>query len=95
MGSRCFHAINEALLTLLSKKAKARSLNDYWLISLMHILGKLFSKLMANRLAPVLNSLVHRSQSAFVNGCYIQDNFRFVQVSTSLRHDRRRPSLLL
>jgi hypothetical protein len=29
MESRCFHTVNEALLTLLSKKAKVVSLNDY------------------------------------------------------------------
>jgi hypothetical protein len=63
-----FHAINEALLTLLSKKAEAMSLNDYRPISLIHIIGKLFSKILANRLAPMLDSLVHHSQRAFIKG---------------------------
>jgi hypothetical protein len=95
MDSHCFHAINEALLTLLPKKAEAMSLNDYWPISLIHILSKLFSKVLPNRLALMLDSLVHHSQTAFVKGRCIQDNFRFVQSSARLLHARRRPSLLL
>jgi hypothetical protein len=44
---------------------------------------------------PMLDSLVHCSQSAFIKGRYIQDNLRFVQASARLLHARWRPSLLL
>jgi hypothetical protein len=79
--SRSFHSINEALLTLLSKKEDAKTLRDYRPISLIHVMGKLFSKILANRLPPHLNSLIHHGQSAFIKGRCIHDNFRFVRSS--------------
>jgi hypothetical protein len=39
----------------------ALRMKDYRSISLIHILGKLFSKVLANRLAPRLQGLVHCS----------------------------------
>jgi hypothetical protein len=49
----------------------------------------LVSKVLANRLAPSLEELVHASQSTFIKGRFIQDNFRFVQASMKLLHSRR------
>jgi hypothetical protein len=46
---------------------------------LIHIIGKLFSEVLASRLAPHLNKLISVNQSAFLKGCYIQDTFRLVQ----------------
>jgi hypothetical protein len=59
-----------AASTLLPKKVETVSLNDYHPISLIHILDKLFSKVLVNRLATMLDSLVHCSQNAFIKGCY-------------------------
>jgi hypothetical protein len=56
--------------------------------------GKLISKVLANRLAPRLAELIHCSQSAFLKGRCIQYNFRFVQSSAKLLHARRLPCLL-
>jgi hypothetical protein len=58
------------------------------------VLGKLFSKVLMNRLALRLSELIHVSQSAFIKGHYIQDNFRYVQ-SVATLNARRRQSLLL
>jgi hypothetical protein len=68
-----FSSINETLLTLLLKSIEAKCIKDYWLISLTHCIRKLISKVLASWLAPRLYSLVHRSQSPF-----IQDNFHYV-----------------
>jgi hypothetical protein len=86
MDTQNFHSINEALLTLLPKIAEASALNDYQLVSPIHSLGKLFSEVLATRLAPRLDNMVHDSQSAFIKGRLIQDNFHFVQASTKLLH---------
>jgi hypothetical protein len=56
-----FHDVNEALLSLLPKSPKAETLKDFRPISLIHLLGKLFSKVLVNRLAPRLSSLIHPS----------------------------------
>jgi hypothetical protein len=82
-------------MALLSKSQNAESIKDYCPISLIHVLGKLFSKVLANRLTPRLEELIHVTQSAFMKGRYIQDNFRYVQSSAKLLHDRRHSSLLL
>jgi hypothetical protein len=66
-------------MILLPKKANAVSMWDYKPISLIHIIGKLFSNVLASRLAPHLNNLVSVNQSTFVKGHYIQDNFWLVQ----------------
>jgi hypothetical protein len=51
---------------------------DYRPISLIHNIAKIFSKLLANRLAPLLNTLISKSQSAFIQKRCIQDNFLYV-----------------
>jgi hypothetical protein len=64
-------------------------------ISLVHVIGKLFSKVLANQLAPLLGELVHASQTMFIKGHFIQDNFKFVQAVAKLLHSRKQPYLLL
>jgi hypothetical protein len=83
------------MLTLLPKTAEASKVTDYHPISLIHILGKLLSKVHVNRLTPRLGNLVHINQSAFIKGRFIQDSFRLVQSSAKLLHSRKCASLLL
>jgi hypothetical protein len=60
LDTQHFHGVNGDLMVLLPKTAKASSIKDYHPISLIHIVGKLFSKVFANnRLAPKLAELVH------------------------------------
>jgi hypothetical protein len=89
------HTINHVLLVLLPKTLKARAIRDYRLIALIHVVGKLISKVLGNRLAPLLDELIHPSQSAFIKGQMIHDNFRFVQGTTRLLSARRQSCLLL
>jgi hypothetical protein len=94
LDTRNLQSVNEALLTQLPKSPEASKVTDYHPISLIHIVGKLLSKFLANQLAPKLNNLVHISQSAF-KGHFIQDNFKLVQSTAKLLHLRKCPSLLL
>jgi hypothetical protein len=80
---------------LLPKSSEAASLKDYRPIALIHSVGKLFSKVLANGLAPMIGNLVHPSITTFIKGHFIQDNFRYVQTSTKPLHARRQPCLLL
>jgi hypothetical protein len=68
MDVRKFHAINEAIMVLLPKTSEVAVIKDYRSISLIHVLGKLFSKVLASHLAPRLGELIHITQSAFVLG---------------------------
>jgi hypothetical protein len=58
------------------------------------VVGKLLSKALPNRLAPRLGELVHPSQSSFIKGHMVHDNFSFVQASTRLLSARRQACLL-
>jgi hypothetical protein len=95
LDMRNFQSINEELLTLLSKKEDTISLKDYLSISMIHVLDKLFYKVLANRLASHLEALIHYGQSDFIKGCCVHDNFKFFQASAQLLHARKLPRLLL
>jgi hypothetical protein len=84
----------DTLLVLLLKKSEATKIEDYQPISLIHMLQKLFSKVLAIRLAPRLEELVHVSQNIFVKGRFIQDSFKLVQATTKVLHSKRKASLL-
>lgn len=81
--------LNSALLTLISKKTEALVAKHYRPISLVYSFAKLVTKLMANRLAPQLNSLVATNQSAFIRGICIHDNFMLVQQTIKVLHHRK------
>jgi hypothetical protein len=92
LDSRSFHEINGALLVLLPMKSEATSIKDYRPTSLIHVLGKLFSKVLTNRLAPRLDELVHVSQNAFIKGHFIQDSFKLVRVAAKALHSKKKAS---
>jgi hypothetical protein len=78
-GGSSFGLLNKACIVLQPKKADARVIADYRPISLIHSFSKIFSKLLASRLAPLLPELVSPCQSAFIKRRCIHDNFIHVQ----------------
>lgn len=95
MNGRGFHKLNEAFLTLLPNKADASSLFDYRPISLIHLLTKLFAKVLSLRLAPHLGDIVSANQSAFIVGRGVHDNFMLMQQTARLVHNLKAPRVLL
>jgi mannosylglycoprotein endo-beta-mannosidase len=87
--------LNSANVTLLPKKTKPTSAADYRPISLMHSVAKLLSKILANRLAPHLATLIAPCQSTFIKGRSIQDNFQYVQGAVNHFHKTKTPMLFL
>ena len=73
-----FQKLNQALITLLPKKADASSLSDYRPFSLIHLVAKLFAKVLSLRISPRMASLVSTNQSAFIAGRGVHDNFLLV-----------------
>jgi len=94
-GAMTLELLNSAYLTLIPKKAEAWEAKDYRPISLVHSFAKLVTKLMANRLAPLLDSMVATNQSAFIRGRCIHDNFMLVQQTIKVLHRRKISSLFL
>lgn len=90
-----FRLFNTAFTTLLPKKQDATQVKDFRPISLIHSFAKLVAKIMANRLAPLLPSLVSTNQSAFVRGRRIHDNFMFVQQMVRLLHKNKKEAHIL
>jgi hypothetical protein len=95
MDCRSLYLVNQAYLVLLKKKHDAREVKDYRPISLIHNFSKLATKVLAQRLAPHMDSLVQPNQCAFIRGQSLHDNFRAVQSSAKLLHVRRRSNILL
>ncbi|KAJ0554035.1 putative RNA-directed DNA polymerase [Helianthus annuus] len=62
-----------SFIALIPKVKDPLSLKDYRPISLVGIVNKVISKVLANRLKKVLNSVISSSQSAFLGGRYILD----------------------
>jgi hypothetical protein len=87
--------LNAAYITLIPKKKDALAAKDFCPISLVHSFGKLITKILANRLAPYLDSLISTNQSAFVRGRCIHDNFILVQQTAKVLHRQKVPSLFL
>ena len=68
-------------------------ITDYRSISLIHSVAKLIAKVLALRLAPVIKDIISKSQSAFIIGRSIHDNFQYVRSSTRRFHHNRTPML--
>jgi hypothetical protein len=62
----CTNLVNSANIILIPKKPDTSRVGDYRPNSLIHCLSKIFSKLLANRLAPLFPAIVSNCQSAFV-----------------------------
>lgn len=78
---RSFHHINGAYMVLLHKTPSPSGLRDYRPISLMHSIGKLFTKVLSMRLVPRMKELVRLNQTVFIKGRRIHENFCTVQLT--------------
>lgn len=72
-------SLNSTAITLIPKSHNPESLDQYRPISLCNFGYKIFAKVLANRLKPLLPKLITEEQSAFVAGRQIQDNVLVVQ----------------
>lgn len=66
--------INKTQIILIPKKNGAETISQYKPISLCTTLYKIVSKVLVNRLRPLLLELVHPSQAGFVLGRKARDN---------------------
>jgi hypothetical protein len=94
-GGHSFGHLNHALINLIPKKLGAEEVGNFRLINLVHSFAKLFSKLLANRLWPRMESLVSKNQSAFIKGRNLHDNFLLVQQLARKINRRKEPGVLL
>jgi len=67
-------AVNHTLITLIPKIANPKLPGHYRPISLCTTLYKIVAKILANRMRPILQRIIHWSQSAFIPHRTIHDN---------------------
>jgi hypothetical protein len=87
--------MNSANIVLLPKTMDAASLSEYRPISLINSVSKIITKILANRLAPHMNSLISNAQNAFIKKMCIHDNFIYAQRVIQLLHKKKRPALFI
>lgn len=90
-----WNLLNSANIVLLPKKEDPTAISDYRPISLMHSVAKILGKVLPNRLAPHLNDIVSRSQSAFIKGRSIHDNFQYIHGAVNHFHKSKTPMLFM
>lgn len=66
--------MNDAVITLIQKKAVPHTMGDLRAITLCNVTYKILAKMVANRLKVVLESVISMSQSEFIPGRLITDN---------------------
>lgn len=85
-------SLNKPLITFIPKKKHENNLKDFRPTSLCNVIYKIISKVLANRLKRVMNSVISPTQSAFVIGRLITDNaiigFEYIHALNNKRSGR-------
>ncbi|XP_058089331.1 uncharacterized protein LOC131236212 [Magnolia sinica] len=71
-------------ICLIPKKPNSETMADYHPISLCNAIMKIFSKIVASRMASILPSIISEEQGAFVKGRYIAEN---ISIAREVAHD--------
>ncbi|KAJ9545526.1 hypothetical protein OSB04_025233 [Centaurea solstitialis] len=68
------NGVNDTIITLIPKCKSPTNIKDYRPISLCNVLVKIITKVLANRIKPVLSTLISENQTAFIKDWLITDN---------------------
>ena len=69
-SSSILKSINHTFISLIPKVRNPERVSEFRLISLFNVLYKIVSKVIANRLKPLLNAIISDTQSAFIADQY-------------------------
>ncbi|KAJ3687082.1 hypothetical protein LUZ61_016246 [Rhynchospora tenuis] len=94
-GKLQLEKINFAHVILLPKIEGAQSMNDFRPISIINYVPKIISKVLALRLQPFLPSLISPSQTGFLKGRLIYENFIVARELTNHINSDKIPAVLL
>jgi predicted site-specific integrase-resolvase len=71
--------LNDSHITLIPRKQGATEVKDFRPISLLNFMQKIFSKLLANRLQPIIHQLITSTQTGFMKRRNINEGFIYAQ----------------
>eukprot|EP00253_Pinus_taeda_P024931 PITA_24931 len=86
---------NSTFLALIPKEVNPMPLDCFRPISLCNASYKIISKILANRIRPLLEKLISPSQGGFVKGIHILDNVILVQETIHSRHQHQEQGMLI
>ncbi|KAM0833506.1 hypothetical protein ACQ4PT_064219 [Festuca glaucescens] len=89
-----FAALNKAFICLVPKKDCASRVGDCRPISLIHSFAKLFSKVLARRLTPIIGTMISQAQTAFLKKRCLHESFLYVRNLARALHRKNKPALL-
>ncbi|XP_011093973.1 uncharacterized protein LOC105173793 [Sesamum indicum] len=78
-SGRMLRQLNHTIIAFVPKSDHSTSVADYRPISCCNVIYKTITKIISDRLAPVLEHLIDRCQAAFVGGRNITDNIFLAQ----------------
>ena len=88
-------AVNPTFITLVPKEVGADRLDKFRPIAVCIVIYKIISKLIANRLKPLLPSLISPKKSGFVEGRKILDGVILVHEMLHSLKSTRNPSMMI
>ncbi|KAE8705981.1 hypothetical protein F3Y22_tig00110411pilonHSYRG00007 [Hibiscus syriacus] len=78
-GGQIGEVLNRMILVLLPKVVNHERINQFRPIILCHVTYKIITKVIANRLKPILPTMISNSQTSFIPGIVISDNIILAQ----------------
>lgn len=73
-GCPVSRVVNHTLLALIPKRTTSNKVDQFRSISLCNVVYKVITKILASRIRPLLDQIIHSSQSAFIPHQSILDN---------------------
>lgn len=89
------HSLNFGIITLLPKQEEARKIQQYRPICLLNVSFKIFTKVIANRVALVAQKVIRPSQTAFLPGRNIMEGVVILHETIHEIHRKRRDGVIL